>query len=76
MNQYCRYCSWCTYGDAVYCDKKKATMSEASAKRVNSCKNFAFNEIDVFTGNIYKPKEEKVVKEQKTLFDLLDDTQC
>ena len=35
-------------------------MSASSAKRLNTCKDFEFNEIDVFDfEHIYKPKEPK-----------------
>lgn len=56
MKQYCRYCAYCIYGDAVYCEVHNSTMSEQTAKRVNKCKNFTFNELDVFTMNKYKPR--------------------
>lgn len=63
MKQYCRYCSHCHYGDYVYCDVKKKTMPENRAKAVNSCKDFDFNEIDVFyegdMSKVYKPREPK-----------------
>ena len=48
MKQYCRYCSNCIVGDAVYCEALKMTMTEEKVKRVNQCKHFIFNEIDVF----------------------------
>jgi hypothetical protein len=59
MKQYCRYCANCHYGDVVWCDAKEKTMSENTAKTVNRCKDFIFNEIDVF-GDLdkrYKPRE-------------------
>ncbi len=63
MKQYCRYCSHCHYGDAVYCDAKRKTMPESRAKSVNNCKDFDFNEIDVFyagdMNKVYKPRELK-----------------
>lgn len=40
MKQYCRYCSHCCYGDAIYCEAKNKTMSENTAKSVNHCKDF------------------------------------
>ena len=48
MKQYCRYCVNCIYGDVVWCDEINKMMSESQAKRVNHCKHFVFNEIDVF----------------------------
>lgn len=60
MNQYCRYCSYCIYGDAVWCEKKMKVISENTAKRVNHCKDFEFNESDCFDlTKTYKPKEKK-----------------
>lgn len=57
MKQYCRYCAWCSYGDAVYCDVYGKTMSEQSAKRVNKCSHFKFNSADVFDPErIYRPR--------------------
>lgn len=62
MKQYCRYCANCVYGDCVYCCEHKKEMSEASAKRINHCKDFIFNEIDALGGDLdkkYKPREKK-----------------
>ena len=60
MKQYCRYCSNCIVGDAVYCEALNKTMSEEKAKRVNRCKEFVFNEIDVFDlEKRYKPRKAK-----------------
>ena len=60
MKQYCRYCSNCIVGDAVYCETLKMTMTEEKAKRVNQCKHFIFNEIDVFDlEKRYKPRRAK-----------------
>ena len=64
MKQYCRYCANCVYGDCVYCSEHKKVMSEASAKRVNHCKDFIFNKIDALGCDLdkkYKPRE-KIVK--------------
>ena len=71
MKQYCRYCCACCYGDAVWCHIKKKTMSEEQAKKVNNCKEFVFNEIDVFDPNHkYKPRDNKEKNyEQLSLFE-------
>lgn len=68
MNQYCRYCAWLSPSD-YYCEKKKICLSEKSCKRINKCKNFEFNEIDVFDiTRIYKPKpQNKKLSEQLKL---------
>lgn len=60
MKQYCRYCAnFCT-GNGNYCNEKNKTMSEASAKAINSCKGFDFNPIDAFDiEKRYKPRETK-----------------
>lgn len=73
MKQYCRYCSNCVYGDVVYCEELKKVMSEASAKTVNHCKHFEFNEIDALNGCLdkkYKPRTPKVIDDnQPSLFE-------
>ena len=60
MKQYCRYCTHCTYGDALYCEVKDKIMNEVQIKSGNECKSFVFNEIDVINPNhIYKPRIKK-----------------
>lgn len=69
MKQYCRYCTNCVYGDCVYCSELRKIMSESSAKTVNNCKHFIFNEIDVFDFNkVYKPRKAKQEDKQLSLF--------
>ena len=72
MKKYCRYCAYCCYGDIPYCEIKKQTMSEEKIKRVNNCKKFLFNEIDVLNPfHTYSPhKSKKIDNKQLTLFDL------
>lgn len=65
MKQYCRYCAHaiesCDFADIVWCDKYRKEMSHAQTKRMNRCKEFKFNEIDVFNlENRYKPREKKI----------------
>lgn len=50
MKQYCRYCVLCNQvdDDICYCSESKRTFDGAKARRVNKCKDFIFNEIDVF----------------------------
>ena len=72
MKQYCRYCANCVYGDVVWCDELNKIMSESSAKTVNHCKHFVFNEIDALGGDLnkkYKQRAEKPVDNSPTLFD-------
>ena len=68
MNQYCRYCSHCAYGDIAYCEIKNKTMSVSTIKRANHCKNFEFNEIDVLNfDHKYKPKKKKQYEQLKLI---------
>ena len=48
MKQYCRYCSNLVTGNGIYCTEKKIVMQESTAKSVNHCDAFEFNEIDAF----------------------------
>ena len=60
MKQYCRYCAHacCVEEDVMWCEITKSTSTKKQACRVNKCKDFEFNPIDVFNINkIYKPKE-------------------
>lgn len=61
MKQYCRYCCYMVVGDVNYCSKRKQTMSDASAKSVNRCHDFAFNPIDAFgeSEKGYQPRQSK-----------------
>ena len=71
MKQYCRYCSHCSYGDVVYCEKLKITMSEEKAKRINRCKDFEFLEIDVFNpDHTYKERQQE--EGQMSIFDFIE----
>ena len=67
MKQYCRYCSNLCYGDVAYCRKHEQTMSDAAARRVNTCKDFDLNPIDAFgeNPNPYKPRREKTPEESE-----------
>ena len=71
MKQYCRYCTNCIYGDVVYCEELEKIMAYSSAKKVNHCKHFVFNEIDALGGDlnkVYKPRAEKNYDNQPELF--------
>lgn len=72
MKQYCRYCAYAVQPleGEVWCDELNKMMSELSAKVVNHCKHFVFNEIDVLDlDKKYKPRAEKPVDNSPTLFD-------
>lgn len=63
MKQYCRYCNNLVTGNGTYCTTKNKEMSDSTAKSVNHCKEFEFNEIDAFgETNGYKPKEPKTTE--------------
>lgn len=63
MKQYCRYCAEAVLTeneDIIYCEVRKVTKHKSSCIRINKCKDFAFNEIDVFgcdIDKIYKPRQ-------------------
>jgi hypothetical protein len=63
MKQYCRYCANAVCGDSIgiWCEAKNKEYSTATAKAENHCKDFLFNEIDVFycgePDKKYKPRE-------------------
>lgn len=62
MNQYCRYCTYAVLVDEnmIYCTEKKTTRGGDKIKRINHCKSFDLNELDVFDiGKTYKPREPK-----------------
>ena len=70
MNQYCRYCAHCIYGDALYCAAQNGVMDEKSAKQVNKCKDFDFCEIDVFDHErTYKPRQISELAKNQIKFD-------
>lgn len=68
MKQYCRYCNNANQVDdgLVYCSVNREVMNESKAKRVNTCKSFEFNKIDVFDlEHEYAPIENRT-KNRKT----------
>lgn len=65
MKQYCRYCSHANRieNDMCWCEKYNYTMEKIKASKINKCKDFEFNEIDVFNfEKIYQPRKEKNTK--------------
>lgn len=56
--KYCRYCSWCVYGDKYYCG-----CHDKPLKRIDiptNCNEFVESELgDVETGRMYKPRPRK-----------------
>lgn len=74
MKQYCRYCAKCVQvdEDICHCEHSTATFDGAKARRVNKCKRFVFNPIDVFDlERKYKPREKnlKVADGQLSIFE-------
>lgn len=62
MKQYCKYCANAyLHGDChCWCEEKQKLISEASASKVNKCKQFELHEMSVFDPNqIYSPHKEK-----------------
>lgn len=73
MIQYCRYCCEAVLTEneeIIYCEAKKETRHKKNCITANKCKDFAFNEIDVFgCGDIdkkYQPRgpRKKVIDNQ------------
>ena len=66
--QYCRYCACAVEVeiDMIYCEKKNMVLLKAQASRLNKCKDFEFNEIDVFNcEHIYSPRKKKDYQQLK-----------
>lgn len=62
MKQYCRYCAYaCQISENMcWCEKNNIIMGRKASSHLNKCKDFAFNEIDVFDiEHIYKPRKAK-----------------
>lgn len=59
MKQYCRYCAHLATGNGTWCSEHRKELSDSYAKRTNTCKDFAFCEIDAFGENTkpYQPRE-------------------
>lgn len=77
MKQYCRYCSNCNWVDesadgkeqVCYCSISHNTFSGAKAKRLNKCKHFNLNPIDVFDlERTYQPRLPYSERKEKPKF--------
>ena len=56
--KYCRYCSWCAYGDVYYCGCHDKPLKRID--RATNCTEFVESELgDVETGRMYKPRPRK-----------------
>lgn len=67
VKQYCRYCCYLIVGDAIYCSMQDKTMTEATAKSVNRCHDYALNPIDAFgeNENGYRPRRQDGQKKKE-----------
>ena len=55
--QYCRYCSFCIYGDVPYCTDHDEVLSDRKIRQENHCKDFDLSALgDVESGRQYKPR--------------------
>lgn len=63
QKQYCRYCADAVLTEneeMIFCEAKKETRHKSKCATVNHCKDFTFNELDVFDiDKKYKPKQIK-----------------
>ena len=63
MKRYCRYCSNAVITEneeIIYCEAKKETRHKKKCIVINQCKDFEFNELDVFDiDKKYQPRKEK-----------------
>lgn len=76
MKQYCRYCIHANQieDDMCACEKHNYVMGKAKASRLNKCKDFKFNEIDVFNfEKKYKPRNKVNNDKQLSIFDLMEE---
>ena len=63
MKQYCRYCNNLVTGNGTYCTAKNKEIADSTAKAVNHCELFEFNEMDAFfETDGYKPRKAKVTE--------------
>lgn len=73
MKQYCRYCNNLVTGNGTYCTAKNKEMRDSTAKSVNHCKEFEFNEMDAFfETDGYKPRSARRIKPKDKSFEQLE----
>lgn len=73
MKQYCRYCNNLVTGNGTYCTAHNKEMRDSTAKSLNHCKEFEFNEMDAFfETDGYKPRNPKQSKPKETVFEQLE----
>ena len=61
MRQYCRYCTYLSVGDRIYCWRKGKLLAKNTAITVNNCPHFDLNVLDACRKNEkgYMPREKK-----------------
>lgn len=65
---YCRYCSWCVYGNAYYCGCHDKLLNRVD--KPTKCKDFHLSELgDVDTGKQYTPRPRYIKQDQMTIFE-------
>lgn len=65
MAQYCRYCSFCVYGDVPYCVDHNKVLTDKMIRRTNKCKDFNLSDLgDVESGRQYKPRKPSIIPGQ------------
>ena len=63
ITQYCRYCSFCVYGDVAYCTDHDEVLTDKKIRMVNHCKDFDLSPLgDVITGRPYTPRRGKPIQ--------------
>lgn len=73
MKQYCRYCNNLVTGNGTYCTAKNKEIRDSTAKSVNHCKQFEFNEMDAFfETDGYKPRSPKRSKSKEMIFEQIE----
>lgn len=74
IKQYCRYCSFCCYGDIPYCTHFDKELSDSGIRKQNHCEAFDLSPLgDVESGRQYQPREhrKKDCDGQMSIMDLL-----
>ena len=68
IKQYCRYCSYLTTGNGIWCEKHQRTYSEKYTKTPNNCGDFELNVIDAYNlDRTYHPREPKPITEDNQI---------
>ena len=74
IKQYCRYCSFCCYGDIPYCTFYEKELTDKKIRQQNRCVAFNLSPLgDVESGKHYQPRgrKQKEFDGQMSIMDLL-----